>query len=86
VILEVVESEGLAGARRTTEWLFQGALSLRVIAELPKPFFATMSTHVGLPIRAPEFVYERNGATISAFQMADVTLTAGLGLGIRVAP
>ena len=79
-------SEALSGARVYTAWFWQGSLALRVLADLYGPWYGLFGAAVGLPIEPPRFVYRRSGDTVPVFQMADVTLTAGLGVGVRLSP
>jgi hypothetical protein len=86
LLMQHAVSEGIAGARSDTEWFVQGALMLRGEVALRGPWFLEMATYAGVPLRAPEFVYRRSGDKVSVFRMADVTLTAGLGIGVRLMP
>jgi hypothetical protein len=80
------ESHGFDQARVTTQWFAQGSLALRVVIDLPSPWYAALSTGVGIPIRPPQFVIHRGGNAVPVFQPAEGTLVAGLGLGVRVLP
>jgi hypothetical protein len=79
-------SEGLSGARDHISWFLQGAVSLRFLADLHGPWYGVLSTSVGLPIDAPRFVYRRFSETVPVFRMSEATLTAGLGVGVRLTP
>jgi hypothetical protein len=79
-------SEGLAGARAYSAWFWQGSLRLRFLVDLYGSWYGLLGATVGLPIEAPRFVYRRSGDTVPVFQMSDATLTAGLGVGVRLSP
>ncbi len=83
IVAQQAESHGLDQARATTPGFAQGSLALRVILELPSPAYAVVSTGVGIPVRAPEFVVKSDGETLPVFQTAEGTLVAGIGIGVR---
>ncbi len=86
LVAQHAESHGFEQARVTTQWFAQGSLALRVVIDLPSPWYAALSTGVGIPVRPPEFVVHRDGKAISVFQAAEGTLVAGLGIGVRALP
>ncbi len=79
-------SEGLGGARAYTAWFWQGSLRLRFLVDLYGSWYGLLGATVGLPFEAPRFVYRRSGDTVPVFQMSDATLTAGVGVGVRLSP
>jgi hypothetical protein len=86
LIAQNAESRGLEQSRTTTEWFAQGAFALRIVIDLPSPFYATLSTGAGVPVRPPQFVVHRDEQALRVFQAAEGTLVAGLGLGVRALP
>jgi hypothetical protein len=79
-------SEGLDGSRSHTEWFAQLSFSLRMELDIRGPWYGVVSSAVGFPLEAPRFVYRRSEQTVPVFRMADATLTAGLGVGVRFSP
>lgn len=84
LVAQHAESQGLEGARASTQWFAQGALALRAVAELPGPWYATLSAGLGAPIRPPAFVYYSDGERTSVYQAPEGVLHVTLGLGVRV--
>jgi hypothetical protein len=86
LLVQRAVSAELLAARKRTEWFWQGSLALRLLAELSGPWYGLLGTTVGVPVDQPRFVYRRSGNRVPVFQMADVSLTAGLGIGVRLVP
>jgi hypothetical protein len=83
VVLQHAESEGLDGARSTSAAYVQGDVLLRVAFDLSGAWFAVLNVNAAFPVQPPEFVFRRDGKTVSVFRSAEGSLLASAGLGVR---
>ncbi len=85
-VVQRARSTELDEARSVTRVFLQGALQVRVIAELGAPWFGVLSAGASFPFQPPEFVVRREGEKETAFRAAEASFLVGAGVGARFGP